>query len=445
MPTTANTLAHHWNESQKILPSRSIEDSSRMYPIVYRDCPNMVSTYRRVRGVARRAQAIAPAAATTSSTRMYGSSPNHFAALEPISQLRGGSIGHRRAGVENTRPSTTPTAIPNNGEENRTFVCHNHAPRTTFTMMTSAETLPAGADHLRSILSKRTFLHRLAALVRRAVPADAVDDITQSVVCDALSATALPERPEDMDRWIRGIARHKIADYHRAASRRPQTVEAAEAWALPPPFEARSGLSWVARQVEGRPVDLECLGWLVEASHGEPLDRISERAGQSHANVRQRVCRLRASLKRRWLLELAAAALVAVVVVSAVAGLQSSPDKQDIAWESAASLPPELQGVWQVVEVHPSADLDPVRAAILRSAGRTIEVRVEGNRLVVSGPGAAGVRSVAGVATGPNTYSLVFLDGAGNTQQAEATRTADGTLNMVSTSGVWKGTVVLAR
>src|SRR5687767_7282890 len=88
----------------------------------------------------------------------------------------------------------------------------------------------------------------LTALLRRRVPPQEVEDIAQTVLCDALAAGNIPSDPEEFRRWLTGIARHKIADFHRRAARgRAHTAgvggDAAELVpALPSAFEEREVL-----------------------------------------------------------------------------------------------------------------------------------------------------------------------------------------------------------
>src|SRR5690606_6384166 len=69
------------------------------------------------------------------------------------------------------------------------------------------------------LLSDPALRNALLRFVRSRVPASEAEDIVQSVLTDALSAARAPEEPEELRRWVHGIARNKIADYHRRAGR----------------------------------------------------------------------------------------------------------------------------------------------------------------------------------------------------------------------------------
>src|SRR6185437_12775723 len=83
----------------------------------------------------------------------------------------------------------------------------------------------------------------LADFVRRRVPPSDVDDVVQTVLCDALTAPGRPRDAEGLRRWLLGIARHKVVDLHRRARREPPT-ELPEIAEAPPPIEARELVGW---------------------------------------------------------------------------------------------------------------------------------------------------------------------------------------------------------
>src|SRR6185437_13376397 len=87
----------------------------------------------------------------------------------------------------------------------------------------------------------------LADFVRRRVPPADVDDVVQTVLCDALIAQGRPRDPEGLRRWLLGIARHKVVDVHRRARREPP-VELPDIPEGPPPIEARELAQWAERQ-----------------------------------------------------------------------------------------------------------------------------------------------------------------------------------------------------
>ena len=79
----------------------------------------------------------------------------------------------------------------------------------------------------------------LADFVRRRVPSADIDDVVQTVLVDALAAPNRPTDTSELRRWVLGIARHKVVDFHRRATREPPT-ELPDIEASPAPLEARA-------------------------------------------------------------------------------------------------------------------------------------------------------------------------------------------------------------
>ncbi|MDF2697521.1 MAG: hypothetical protein K0S65_5904, partial [Labilithrix sp.] len=98
----------------------------------------------------------------------------------------------------------------------------------------------------RDLLGGSDVRRGLTALLRRRVPPQEVEDIAQTVLADALAASTVPTDPEELRRWLTGIARHKIADFHRRRARtnaRMAEDDAAELIASSPTaFEEREVL-----------------------------------------------------------------------------------------------------------------------------------------------------------------------------------------------------------
>src|SRR5262245_54187184 len=76
----------------------------------------------------------------------------------------------------------------------------------------------------------------ITVMVRRRVPHPDSEDVVQAALADALAAEN-PPRAEDIPRWVVGIARHKVADYHRAQRR--VAAAPAEIATHPPSHETR--------------------------------------------------------------------------------------------------------------------------------------------------------------------------------------------------------------
>jgi len=155
----------------------------------------------------------------------------------------------------------------------------------------------------------------LAAMVRRRVPAHEVDEIVQATLADALASKTAPTEAEALERWVRGIARHKVADYHRRA-KREVPVEADELVASPvsdgSAHDAADLLRWAEREAHLLPSGAAAraddnIEWLLREGDGEKLESIAADEKLPAARVRQRVSRLRRHFRARWAAQIAAA------------------------------------------------------------------------------------------------------------------------------------------
>ncbi len=190
----------------------------------------------------------------------------------------------------------------------------------------------------------------LVAMVRGRVPPHEVDEIVQETLADAFASKSAPAETDALERWVRGIARHKVADYHRRARREI----AVEPDALPTAdvsdhsaHEAADLLRWAERESK-RDATLD---WLLREGDGEKLQSIAEDARVPAATVRKRVERLRRHFRVRWAAQLAAVIAVGVVVFLA---LRPRP------------APPALPIAAPVVSVAPSPSPPPNPALELR-------------------------------------------------------------------------------
>jgi DNA-directed RNA polymerase specialized sigma24 family protein len=255
----------------------------------------------------------------------------------------------------------------------------------------------------------------LTALLRRRVPPQEVEDIAQTVLCDALAAGHVPSDPEEFRRWLTGIARHKIADFHRRAARgRARTAggEGAEhVAASPTAFEEREVLENLLAESRTRR-DAETMEWLVREHDGERLIDIASEEGLPAPVVRQRVSRFRRALRARWVGLFALALVVSGGGAYVVRGLDSPPElataprpHPSIAADPAASSAPvivptpvptvdlarEIQGDWVIQTVTPARPLSAnekrlsdvhTRSALVRVSQREIVLESKGLRLV---------------------------------------------------------------
>ncbi len=189
-------------------------------------------------------------------------------------------------------------------------------------------------------------LHRLLeSFIQRRVPRSEVDDLVQTVLCDALAASRAPAGHEALRRWLVGIARHKIADHYRTAGRERPT-DSPQVSVEPPPYEARAMVRWAERAASTEFASAETLGWLAREGEGETLATIATDEQIPAARVRQRVSRLRRTLKQRWIAEIAAA--VAIGLIALGAWRWWTHDSSPTAFEKGPTIQPD--GV--VIQAH---------------------------------------------------------------------------------------------
>lgn len=201
----------------------------------------------------------------------------------------------------------------------------------------------------QNLLAEPALRRTLEDFVRRRVPAPDVDDVVQTVLCDALASAARPADSEELKKWLLGIARHKVADHHRRAQREP-AAELPELEANPPPIEERSLARWAEEQAAPTSEAQKTLAWMAREGEGEKLENIAAEENVPAARVRQRVSRMRRWMKERWMAELAAVALLAVLAVIAWRFFrrpgempEAKPDKVEPMPPIPPEVPPELE------------------------------------------------------------------------------------------------------
>ncbi len=153
--------------------------------------------------------------------------------------------------------------------------------------------------------------------VRRRVPASDVDDVVQTVLCDALAAEGRPRERSELTRWLIGIARHKVVDRHRRAQREP-AAEIPDIEEAPPPLEARELVRWAEEQAGSTRDAQKTLAWMAREGEGEKLESIAADEKLPAARVRQRVSRMRRWMRERWMAELAAVAALSAIILGVI-------------------------------------------------------------------------------------------------------------------------------
>lgn len=200
-------------------------------------------------------------------------------------------------------------------------------------------------EHLLHYIANPATRSSLQAYVRRRGLSDSAEDLVQTVLCDALAVEAVPERNSELPRWLTGIARNKVVDERRRRARwkRAELDDEPEA---PHSTEARDLLRRIARDVV-EPEERRALDWLVREHEGDSLYLIALDQALEPSTLRQRICRLRKSLRARYLVAL----LVALGLGSAWAA--HDPNAANSSASTSASLS-IYAGAWQVTAGAPA-------------------------------------------------------------------------------------------
>ena len=180
---------------------------------------------------------------------------------------------------------------------------------------------------LRSLLSEPARIRALTQCIRAKIPPHDVADVVQSTLADALAASSPPSDESALNRWLTGIARHKVADYYRGHRRHEWIdgdLDKHDAPADGPAESTRDLLRWVDGELASDCNAPRTLEWMMREADGDCLESIAAENNLSAPAVRQRVSRLRRYLKERWALQVAAA-LALVVVVGVYASKQHRP------------------------------------------------------------------------------------------------------------------------
>ncbi len=152
----------------------------------------------------------------------------------------------------------------------------------------------------------------LVAMVRKRVPADEVEDIVQATLADAFASPHAPPDAESFRRWVFGVAKNKVIDYHRRAIR--ETFEVPDLAGGPAPHSEVDMLRWAERNLPPGDENKTTLDWMLREGEGEKLEWIAESEKMPAPRVRQRVSRLRRHLKDHWKKEIALLAAVGVLL-----------------------------------------------------------------------------------------------------------------------------------
>ncbi len=184
------------------------------------------------------------------------------------------------------------------------------------------------------------FRRMLVGIVRKRVPECDVEDIVQATLTEALSPSA-PQEDAALQRWLIGVARHKIADRHRRARR--ESFELPELPVDAAPHSEEDLVRWAQRELPTRQEEAEeprrTLEWMMREGEGEKLESIAESEQLPAPRVRKRVSRLRAHLREQWRKEIA---LLAALGVVAVLVWIARRDREPVARDRVRPVPSEV-------------------------------------------------------------------------------------------------------
>jgi DNA-directed RNA polymerase specialized sigma24 family protein len=308
-------------------------------------------------------------------------------------------------------------------------------------------------------LGARDLRRNLTAMLERRLPREDVDDVAQTVLCDALQAERIPADPVELRKWLAGIARHKVADFHRSRARTSARTDrldaegAAEPESPPAPLEAREVLANVIGETT-TDRDRETLGWLVREHAGDRLADIAKEAGLPSPVVRQRVSRMRRALRKRW-----AAALAFVFLLGGLAGgaytfsssgagggVAIAPDPSIASPPIVAAAPSPLDGTWRVERIDPTMKLAPAQKEMLDAELPTIRVKVQGARIEITahlGTLSLTAKDVVQAKDGTITATVVAPNGV--QQRVTIQRLGEARLKLTVKDPRFGGTAVLVR
>jgi DNA-directed RNA polymerase specialized sigma24 family protein len=176
-------------------------------------------------------------------------------------------------------------------------------------------------------LSDHDLRQSLVRFASKKLPDGDAEDIVQDTLTDALAAPWVPEDPVELRKWVFGIARRKVADHIARLPRRHLSAREHDGIELPlGELDAIELVRWARSEVEGNPEDVRTLGWMVrEGLFGDKLASIAVETGLPAARVRQRVSRLRRTLRQRWAAQVGFAIAVVVLAMAWWGGAPSAP------------------------------------------------------------------------------------------------------------------------
>jgi DNA-directed RNA polymerase specialized sigma24 family protein len=157
----------------------------------------------------------------------------------------------------------------------------------------------------------------LVAMVRKRVPESDVEDIVQATLTEAVVSPHAPRESDALRRWLFGVAKNKVVDFHRRRGR--ESFDLPEVAGSPAPHQEADLLRWAEKNLPPGEDAQKTLDWMLREGEGEKLESIAESEHVPAPRVRQRVSRLRRHFKENWKREVAMLAALGVLVTVAIA------------------------------------------------------------------------------------------------------------------------------
>jgi DNA-directed RNA polymerase specialized sigma24 family protein len=232
----------------------------------------------------------------------------------------------------------------------------------------------------------------LIAMVRKRVPESEVEDIVQQALAEAIESPHAPADSESLRRWIFGVAKNKVVDYHRRAGR--ESFDLPDVEGTPAPHLEADLLRWAEKNLPEGAENKKTLDWMLREGDGEKLESIAASEKLPPPRVRQRVSRLRRHFKENWQREVAMLAALGVIVSAVVFLVLHKKDPEIITHEvvdpraepmrrlalekcASAEWKPCVDGLDEARRLDPAGDARPEVQQAREAAGKALSTPPE--------------------------------------------------------------------